>query len=75
MVIALNTHNIFTYYHGFLLVAIGWLERESLAVLILAEHVFRYLSLIVLDETVGCLHNQLGGTVILLQFKLSCIGV
>ena len=55
--------------HRLLAVAVGRLVDEFLALVVLAEHILLYLSLVVTNQTVGGLHDALGGTVVLFQFE------
>ena len=50
-------------------------SKLRLSLVVAAVYFFGYLSLVLLDEAVGGLHDELCGTVVLLEFEQPCLGV
>ena len=67
--LTLDALDVLSHDDRLLLVAIGWLILYLFALGILAVHILRYLVAVVLDQAVGCLHDGLGGAIILLQLE------
>ena len=67
-----DTLNVVAYDDSLLLVAIGGLQRESLALFVLAEDILANLSFVLANQRVSCLNDELRRTVVLLQFKEAC---
>ena len=65
--LATDTLDVVTHDDGFLLVAIGGLQRQPLTLLVRAEHILVDLSFVLAYQTVGSLHDELCRTVVLLQ--------
>ena len=75
--LTLDPDDVVAHNHGLFLVAIGGLQCQLVAVLIAAEHLFRYLALVLANQAVGGLHDELGGTVVLLELEETsiCVGL
>ena len=58
-----------------LLVAVSGLQRHPFALVVAAVHVLRYLSLVLAYQTVGRLHDELRGAVVLLQLEEPRMGI
>ena len=67
-----DTLNVVTYDDGLLLVAIGRLQSETLALFVLAEDILANLSFVLAYQRVSSLNDELRRTVVLLQFKEAC---
>ena len=71
MFFTLDPLDVVTHDDGLLLIAIGRLERQSFAFVVLTEHILVDLSFVLPDQTVGCLYDILRTAVVLFQFEQS----
>ena len=63
--------NLVCHNSSLLLIAIGYIKRNLVALRILAKYGLFYLSAIVVNKTIGCSYNILRATIILLKLKKS----
>ena len=69
LVLSTDSLDVITHDDSLFPIAIGRLQGQSLALLILAEHILVYLSFVLAYQAIGSLHDKLRGTVVLLQLK------
>ena len=69
LVLSTDSLDIVTHYNSLFPITIGRLQGQTLSLLILAEHILVYLSLVLTYQAIGSLHDKLCGTVVLLQLK------
>ena len=67
--------DVLRHYHRLLLVRIGRLQLQPLAMFVLREHVLRNLPLITPYQRVGSLHDQLRAAIVLLELEEPGVGV
>ena len=70
---ATNTLNVLAHNDSLFAVTIGRFKDDLLTLVIMTVDILVNLTLVLADQTVCSLHNQLGRTVVLLQFKQPCI--
>ena len=75
LVLTADALDVLAHDDGLLLVAIGLLQDQLLALGVAAEYVLRNLPLVVLDQAVGRLYNALRAAVVALQLELTGIVV
>ena len=68
-VLTLQSLDVLRHNQRLLAIAISRLKLQALSVLVFREYILWNLSLVSLNQRVGCLYNQLSRTVVLLQFK------
>ena len=72
IILTLDALDVLSHDYRLFLVAVSRFVLQLLAYRILAIYILLDLIAIILNQTVGCLHDSLGRTVVLLQFEELC---